>query len=612
MSTLKYTNSFDVIVVGAGHAGIEAAYAAARLGAKTLLITLHLDKIGWMPCNPAIGGIGKGHIVFEISALGGLMPQLATQTYLQARMLNTRKGPAVHGLRLQIDKHAYSRLSKEMLSKTDNLTIIMGMVEEIITDGNHAIKGIRTREGATYYSRQLVITTGTFLNGLVHVGHTNYTAGRQGEEAALKLSDFIRDLGLLMGRLKTGTPPRLLRSSLDFSKMEIQESDDLSHLFEFYPHRVKHKMACYITHTNEKTHEVIKKKFESSPIFTGHIKGKPPRYCPSIEDKLARFPDKSSHHIFVEPESAETDEMYPNGLSTSMPLSVQLEFIQTIHGFENAIITRPGYAIEYDFVHPHQLSHTLEVKKCPGLFLAGQINGTTGYEEAAGQGIIAGINAAHKALNKEPFTISRTEGYLGIMIDDLVTLGVDEPYRMFTSRAESRLGLRQDTVFSRFADKSYKSGLINEQLYQDILHEKNNTSRITAQLQNSKQYGQLIQWLSEGKTEEVLTVIRAQNVPLSERAVATIHAELLYGPYLKREQREIEKLTEYQSLPIPAEFSYENIAGLSKELQQKLTRYKPATIAQASLIQGMTPAALSLLIFRVREYHNASLSCTSI
>ena len=408
-----YAYDFDVIVVGGGHAGIEAAYAAARMGSRTLMITLHLDRIGLMPCNPAVGGIGKGHIVFEISALGGLMPKLCTQTYLQARMLNTRKGPAVQGLRLQIDKHAYNKLSKQMLEHTENLTLIMGMVDEIILDEERQVRGIKTREGDTYHCPTVILTTGTFLNGLIHVGQTNYAAGRQGEESVANLSAFLSKIGLKMCRLKTGTPPRLLKTSLDFSRMEFQGSDDLEYLFEFSPHKVEHKMGCYITHTNQQTHDLIKKNFHLSPIFTGHIKGTPPRYCPSIEDKISRFADKTSHHVFVEPESASSEEMYPNGLSTSLPFNIQKLFIRTIAGFEDAVCTRPGYAVEYDCVLPDQLSHTLQVKSVPGLFLAGQINGTTGYEEAAGQGIIAGINAALKTQNKPPFVMNRTEGYIG-------------------------------------------------------------------------------------------------------------------------------------------------------------------------------------------------------
>lgn len=599
---MSYAYDFDVIVIGGGHAGIEAAYAAARMGSRTLLITLHLDRIGLMPCNPAIGGIGKGHIVFEISALGGLMPKLCTQTYLQARMLNTRKGPAVQGLRLQIDKQAYNRLSKQMLEHTENLTLLMGMVDELILDDARNVRGIKTREGDTYYSRSVIITTGTFLNGLIHVGQTNYAAGRQGEESVVNLSNFLQKCGLEMRRLKTGTPPRLLRSSLDFSRMEYQGSDDLKSLFEFAPHEVTHKMACYITHTNENTHAIIKKNFHLSPIFTGHIKGTPPRYCPSIEDKISRFADKTSHHVFVEPESASTEEIYPNGLSTSMPLSVQKLFMQSIAGFEKAEITRPGYAVEYDCVLPKQLSHTLEVKTIPGLYLAGQINGTTGYEEAAGQGIIAGINASLKAQGRPPFIMNRTQGYIGIMIDDLVTLGADEPYRMFTSRAERRLILRQDNVFERLGDISHDLGLINDTLHADIKKEKEIVHTAVEQLTAVKNNVELMRLLGSGDIDAVHTRVKAaapENI--SDRAFQTINAEILYGPYIKREEKEVEKTIFFQQLAIPTDFDYHQLQGLSIELRQKLTSTKPESIAQAQLIQGMTPAAISLLIFRVRE-----------
>jgi tRNA uridine 5-carboxymethylaminomethyl modification enzyme len=596
----KNTTDFDVIVVGGGHAGIEAAYAAARLGARTLLITLNIDKIGYMPCNPAIGGVGKGHIVFEISALGGLMPKLCTKTYLQARMLNTSKGPAVQGLRLQIDKHAYNQLSKETLEHTPNLTITMGMVESLIMNGSE-IQGVRTREGAEYTAPSVVITTGTFLNGLVHIGKTNYSAGRQGEEAVASLSTFLASLNISLGRLKTGTPPRLLRSSLDFSLMEKQDADNLNYLFEFSPHAVTTKRDCFITHTNAKTHEIIRKNLHLSAMYSGNIKGVGPRYCPSIEDKIARFPDKQSHHVFVEPESASSEEIYPNGISTSLPLEVQKEYIRSIKGFEQAVIVRPGYAVEYDFVLPSQLKPTLELKKVPGLFLAGQINGTTGYEEAAGQGIIAGINAAHKAQHKEPFILDRNESYIGVMIDDLVTLGVDEPYRMFTSRAERRLLLRQDNVFERLGDKAHQLGLITNEFYQEIKQENDIVESTITNLRNGNNNTELLKLFGELECNKE-NILSAAGCGLSERAVQNIYANVRYEPYLKREQKEIEKARMFHNLVIPTTMSFTSLSGLSVELQQKLTRFRPATIAQATLIPGMTPAAISLLIFKSRQH----------
>jgi tRNA uridine 5-carboxymethylaminomethyl modification enzyme len=594
-----FSYDFDVIVIGGGHAGIEAAHAAAKMGSKTLMITINIDTIGLMPCNPAVGGVGKGHIVYEISALGGLMPKLCSKTYLQARMLNTRKGPAVQGLRLQIDKHAYNQLAKTTLENLPNLTLRMGMVEEILVDNNRVVRGVRTRDGAEFLAPTLVITTGTFLNGKIHIGPTNYTAGRQGEEASLNLPEFLKKYGVTIGRLKTGTPPRLLRSSLDFSRMEKQEPDNLNYLFEFYPHKSVETRACYITHTNQKTHDIIKKNLHLSAMYSGNITGVGPRYCPSIEDKISRFSDKASHHVFVEPEGASTEEIYPNGLSTSLPFNVQKEYIQSIKGFEQAVITRPGYAVEYDFAHPSQLHHTLEVKTITGLFLAGQINGTTGYEEAAGQGIIAGINAHLKAHALPPFILDRTESYIGVMIDDLISFGVDEPYRMFTSRAERRLLLRQDNAFLRLTQRAYNLGLIDEQLYQDFKNEKKIIEETLIQVRAGHTYADLLRLYGELECN-VDAIRQSAGCDISDRAVQTLYAEVRYEPYLKREIKEVEKQEQYKDLLIPADIRYQDMPGLSRELQQKLTRFAPATIAQASLIQGMTPAAISLLIFKVR------------
>lgn len=592
---------FDVIVVGGGHAGVEAAHAAARMGAQTLLVTLDKDKIGHMPCNPAIGGVGKGHIVFDISALGGLMPKLCTTTYLQARMLNTRKGPAVQGLRLQIDKHAYSKRARIELENTANLTIYADTVETVLRDDQGCVYGLQTSDGSVFHTPSVVLTTGTFLNGLMHIGDQKISGGRRDEKAVTGLSTFLISTGLKLGRLKTGTPPRLLRSSLDFSVMTYQEPDDLSHLFEFEPVKVQSTHPCYITHTNERTHEVIKNNLHRSAMYSGAITGVGPRYCPSIEDKIGRFPDKMSHHIFVEPEGEGDESIYPNGISTSLPLEVQEQYIRTVVGFENAIITKPGYAVEYDFVLPNQLHHTLEVKTVPGLFLAGQINGTTGYEEAAGQGIMAGINAALKAHNKDPFILSRTESYIGIMIDDLVTMGVDEPYRMFTSRAEQRLILRQDNAFARLTPKGYALGIVDKVLYNQVMEEQEQIQKAITLLRGHKQHSAEFFRILENVMDPITAIKERTGLELSDRAARTVQAEIQYGPYMEREQKEAQRLETYQTLKLPTEIVYTGMAGLSKELQQKLTRIKPATIAQAGLIPGMTPAALSLLIIKVRK-----------
>ena len=593
---------FDVIVVGGGHAGIEAAHASAKLGSKTLLISLNKKRIGIMSCNPAIGGVGKGHIVHEIAALGGLMPQLCTKTYIQARMLNTRKGPAVRGLRLQIDKPEYSKESIKELSKLKNLTIVEDIAQEIITKDNQ-IAGIKTRQNICYYSNCVILTTGTFLNGVTYVGRETDSAGREGEEAAVGLTKSLENLGLQTTRLKTGTPPRLLKSSINFVKIEKQEADNLEYLFEFYPHKTTNPHDCYLTHTNEKTHEIILKNKELSPIYQGDIKYQGPRYCPSIEAKLISFPHKKSHLIFVEPEGADSDEIYPNGISTSLPLDIQEKFIQTIAGFENAIITRPGYAIEYDLVLPQQLKHTLETKDIDGLFLAGQINGTTGYEEAAGQGIVAGINAHQKNKNKEEFILDRNESYIGVMIDDLVTIGIDEPYRMFTSRAERRLILRQDNAFLRLTPKAYEIGMIDQSMYKDFLEEKKLFEEIIKRLREKYSNPQLIQKFGDTTCDkDAIKKLAATN--LSDRLIQNIFADVKYYDYLDREHKEIERAKKYRQMVIPKGFSFKNQPGLSNELQEKLIRYNPKNIAQAGLIPGMTPAAISLLIFKIKQFDN--------
>ena len=591
---------FNVIVIGGGHAGIEAAYAAARLGSRTLLVTLDPKKIGSMPCNPAIGGIGKGHIVYEVSALGGLMPQLCTKTYLQARMLNTRKGPAVQGLRLQIDKEAYSALSQTMLAQQENLTILPDAVETILLDDSGTVSAITTSGGKTITTNTVIITTGTFLNGRIYIGTEWYAGGRRDEKAVTGLAQFLEQANFKLGRLKTGTPPRLARDSIDFDKMERQISEPLPYLFEFYPHHAVTTHDCHITHTNEKTHKIVADNFQRSAVFSGDISGSGPRYCPSIEIKVHRFPQKKSHHIFVEPEGAGHDDVYPNGLSTALPLDVQEAYIRSIAGFENAIITKPGYSVEYDFVLPDQLTHTLETKKVPGLFLAGQINGTTGYEEAAGQGIVAGINAHQSSYKLSPFTLDRSESYIGVMIDDLVSLGVDEPYRMFTARAERRLLLRQDNVFSRLMPKAYELGLIDEQLYRNFELEQTAIADVLSQLKQ-KEHGSLTRELCQ-RNATPTDIKAALGIDLSDRAALTVGAEIRYAPYLEREQREIQRMKQYQALRIPASFTYTGMPGLATELQEKLTRYRPATIAHASLIPGMRPAALSLLIFKIRAH----------
>jgi tRNA uridine 5-carboxymethylaminomethyl modification enzyme len=608
-------NKFDVIVVGAGHAGVEAAYAAAKMGSKTLLITLDKNKMALMPCNPSIGGLGKGHIVYEISALGGMMPKLCTHSYLQARMLNTSKGPAVQGLRLQIHKFEYAKKARELLEQVENLNIHEGMVIQVITN-NNKITGVRTQANQEFYAPAVIITSGTFLNGVTHIGFETQSAGRRGELAVPTLTKSLEvATGVKFKRLKTGTPPRLLKSSIDFSVLEKQEASKLEYLYEFDPINIQEKESCYITTTNENTHKIIRENLERSALYGGKISGIGPRYCPSIEDKIKRHPDRNSHHVFVEPDGENLEKIYPAGISTSLPLNVQEQYVRSIKGFEKAIFTDPGYAIEYDFIEPHNLKYTLESKTVSGLYFAGQVIGTTGYEEAAGLGLVAGINAHLKIHNQEPFILSRTESYIGVMIDDLITIGIDEPYRMFTSRAERRLLLRQDNVFLRLMPYGKKFNLIDNELYNKFLREKEiieNSINLINNLGPQSDIFKLfhdINWEKETQIKAQENLLNLYNKKinnkiniqeLTSRILLCIHAQVRYAGYIEKEKAETEKLLKFQALKIPKEINYSQMPGLSVELQNKLKKHSPSTIAQAQLIPGMTPAAISILIFQSR------------
>ncbi len=620
MNKVETFNVFDVIVVGAGHAGIEAAYVAAKMGSKTLLLTIDTNKIAMMPCNPSIGGLGKGHIVYEISAFGGLMPKLCSKTYLQARMLNTRKGPAVQGLRLQIHKYEYSKLAKKLIEQTKNLTLQAGMVTEVITeksektfsttDSSNKITGVKTQDGKIYSAPTVIITSGTFLNGVTHIGFETTKAGRSGEEAVPHLTKSLEEAtDIQFKRLKTGTPPRLLKTSIDYSKMEKQEASKLDYLFEFNPTKVEEKIPCYITKTTEETHKIIRDNLEKSALYGGKISGIGPRYCPSIEDKIKRHPQRGSHHVFVETDGENLEKIYPAGISTSLPLEVQEKYVKSIPGFENAIFTDPGYAIEYDFLEPNNLKHTLEVKTVDGLYFAGQVNGTTGYEEAAGQGLVAGINAHLKINGQDPFILNRTESYIGVMIDDIITIGVDEPYRMFTSRAERRLLLRQDNVFLRLMPYGKKFNLIDEKIYKKFLEEKEIIEKSVSLIKKSGKQNKIfklfhsVEWNEEIQEEGKKYLSNKLNLfpqDFSSRALLCIHAQIRYDGYIEKEKAEAEKVLRFQSLKIPNEINYSQISGLSVELQHKLKFHKPSTISQAQLIPGMTPAAISILIFKTR------------
>jgi tRNA uridine 5-carboxymethylaminomethyl modification enzyme len=630
---MRYSKSFDVIVVGGGHAGTEAALAAARMGCDTLLITHSIESLGAMSCNPSIGGIGKGHLVKEIDAMGGAMAAATDEAGIQFRILNSSKGPAVRATRAQGDRILYKAAIRRCLENQENLTLFQAAVDDLLVKGDE-VRGVITQMGLEFMAKKVVLTAGTFLDGKIHVGLNHYSGGRAGDPAAVSLSARLKELKLPQGRLKTGTPPRIDGRTIDFSVMLEQPGDlDPVPVFSYLgrPEQHPRQVPCWISHTNEKTHDIIRGGLDRSPMYTGVIEGVGPRYCPSIEDKIHRFASRNSHQIFLEPEGLTTNEFYPNGISTSLPFDVQWDLVRSIRGLESAAIVRPGYAIEYDFFDPRQLRHSLETKAIAGLYFAGQINGTTGYEEAAAQGMLAGINAGLAAKNKEPWLPKRSESYIGVLVDDLITRGVQEPYRMFTSRAEYRLSLREDNADMRLTPIGRQLGLVDDCRWEVFCRKQEAVSRETSRLQDiwvgpkheaaplvSELLGQdlshectLTELLRRpGVTYEGITGLGNglwspgtldNDIGLASQISDQVEISVKYQGYIERQALEIARQEHNESFPLPEALDYTSVLGLSKEVQQKLNLHKPETLGQAGRISGVTPAALSLLLVHLKK-----------